>query len=61
LKLLPIGSSTFGSMIRPHSDDEFVLLRVTVVEKLSDQQHLAEDELVIFGLKYLHQDVGVKK
>jgi hypothetical protein len=49
------------SMIRPRSDDEWAFLRANVLEKLSEQQHLTEDELVIIGLKYLHQGAGLKK
>jgi hypothetical protein len=37
------------------------VLRVTVLQKLAEQQRLTEDELVIVGLKYLHQHVGLKK
>ena len=49
------------SMIRALSDDELAVLRVAALEELSKQQHLSEDELVIVGLTYLHQDVGLKK
>lgn len=49
------------SMIGLLSDDELAVPRVTVLEKLSKQQQLSEDALVIFGLKYLHQNVGLKK
>ena len=36
-------------------------LRSPLLENLSGQQHLTEDELVIVGLKYLHQNVQWKK
>jgi hypothetical protein len=49
------------SMIRLRSDSELAVLRVTVLQKLAEQQRLTEDELVIVGLKYLHQHVGLKK
>jgi hypothetical protein len=49
------------SMIRPRSDDELAALRVTVLEQLSEQRPLTEHELVIVGLKYLHQNIGLKK
>jgi hypothetical protein len=49
------------SMIRLHSDNELAALRVTVLEQLSEQGPLTEHELVIVGLKYLHQNIGLKK
>jgi len=49
------------SMIRLRSDDELAELRVSVLELLSEQQHLTEDELVVLGLKCLHQNIGLKK
>jgi hypothetical protein len=49
------------AMITLLSDDELAVLRVTVLEQLSKQQQLGEDNLVIAGLKYLHQSVGLKK
>lgn len=49
------------SMITLLSDDELAVLRATVLEWLSKQQHLGENDLVIAGLKYLHQNVGLKK
>jgi hypothetical protein len=36
-------------------------LRSPLLEKLSEQQHLTEDELAIVGLKYPHQNVQWKK
>jgi hypothetical protein len=49
------------SMIRLRSDTELAALRVTVLQELAEQTHLTEDELVVVGLKYLHQHVGLKK
>ena len=49
------------SMITLPSDDEFAVLRDTIMEELSKQHHLGERDLVIAGLKYLHQRVGLKK
>jgi hypothetical protein len=49
------------SMITLPSDDELAVLRDTVLEELSKQHHLGERDLVIAGLKYLHQSVGLKK
>jgi hypothetical protein len=49
------------SMIRLLSNDELAVIRVIVLKNLSEQQHLTEDELVIAGLKYLHQNVGLRK
>ena len=49
------------SLIRMVPDHELTLLRSSLLENLSDQQHLTEDELVIAGLKYLHQNVQRKK
>ena len=41
--------------------DRVMQLRDTVMEELSKQHHLGERDLVIAGLKYLHQRVGLKK
>ena len=49
------------SLIKMVPDHELTLLRSSLLEKLSEQQHLAEDELVIAGLKYLHQNVRWKR
>ena len=49
------------SLIKMVPDHELSLLRSSLLEKLSEQQHLAEDELVIAGLKYLHQNVRWKR
>ena len=49
------------SMITLLSGDELAVLRATVLEQLSRQHHLSENDLVIAGLKYLHQSVGRKK
>ena len=49
------------SLIRLVRDDQLKEIHSSLVEKLSEQQHLSEDELVIVGLKYLHQNVRSKK
>jgi hypothetical protein len=49
------------SMITLLSDDELAVLRTIVLDQLSRQDRLCEDDLVIAGLKYLHQSVGLKK
>jgi hypothetical protein len=49
------------SMITLPSDDELAVLRDTLMEELSKQHQLGERDLVIAGLKYLHQRIGLKK
>jgi hypothetical protein len=49
------------SLIKMVPDHELTLLRSSLVEKLSEQQHVTEDELVVVGLKYLHQNGQWKK
>ena len=49
------------SLIKMVPDHELTLLRSSLLERLSEQQHLTEDELVIAGLKYLHQNVQWKR
>jgi len=49
------------SLIKMVPDHELTLLRSSLVEKLSKQQHVTEDELVVVGLKYLHQNGQWKK
>jgi hypothetical protein len=49
------------SLIMRLPDDEIAVARGNVLKKLAEQQHLGEDELVIVGLKYLHQDVGRRR
>ena len=49
------------SMITSLSDDELAALRAKVFEQLSGQHYLDENDLVIAGLKHLHQNVGLKK
>jgi hypothetical protein len=48
-------------MITLPSDDELAVLRDTLMEELSKQHQLGERDLVIAGLKYLHQRIGLKK
>lgn len=50
------------SLIKAVPADEIaVTTRSNVLEKLSDQEHLGEDRLVIVGLKYLHREVGLSR
>ena len=49
------------SSIKMVPDHELSPLRSSLLENLSELQHLTEDELVIVGLKYLHQNVQWKK
>jgi hypothetical protein len=42
------------SLIKLTRDDQLKEIHSSLVEKLSEQQDLREDELVIVGLKYLH-------
>jgi hypothetical protein len=49
------------SLIRMVPDHELPPLRSALLEKLSELQHLTDDELVIVGLKYLHQNVQWKR
>jgi len=49
------------SMITSLSDNELAALRATLLEQLSRQDRLSESDLVIAGLKYLHQNIGLKK
>ena len=49
------------SMITSLSDEELSFLRDAVLEQLSRQNQLNENDLVIAGLKYLHQTIGLKK
>jgi hypothetical protein len=51
----------FWSMITSLSDDKLAVLRAKVLEQLSGQHHLDENDLVIAGLKHLHQSIGLKK
>jgi hypothetical protein len=43
------------------SDHKLSAPRSSLLENLSGQQHLAEDELVIVGLRYLHHNVRWRK
>ena len=45
-------------MIKLLPDDRLSVLRRSLLERLSEQRHMSEDELVIFGLKYLHQEAS---
>jgi hypothetical protein len=48
-----------GSIIMRLPDDDIAVARG--LRKLAEQQHLGEDELVMIGLVYLHQDVGLRR
>jgi hypothetical protein len=48
-----------GSIIMRLPDDDIAVARG--LRKLPEQPHLGEDELVIVGLEYLHQDVGLRR
>jgi hypothetical protein len=48
------------SMIRMVPDHDLTRVRFSLVEALSEQRHLTEDQLVIVGLKYLYQNVRPK-
>jgi hypothetical protein len=43
------------SLIKMVPEHRLSMLRPTLSETLSEQHDLTEDELVILGLKYLHQ------
>lgn len=49
------------SLIKMAREDQLKQIHASLVNKLSEQQHLSEDELVIIGLKYLHQNAHSKK
>jgi hypothetical protein len=46
------------SLIRLLPEDRLSVLRRSLLERLSEQRHMSEDELVIFGFKYLHQEAS---
>jgi hypothetical protein len=43
------------SLIKMVPEHQLSMLRPTLTETLSEQHNLTEDELVVLGLKYLHQ------
>ncbi len=43
-------------MIKLVPEHRLSMLRLSLLERLSEQRHMTEDELVIFGFKYLHQE-----
>jgi hypothetical protein len=43
------------SLIKMVPERELAALRPSLLETLAQEHHLSEDELVILGLKYLHQ------
>jgi hypothetical protein len=44
------------SLIKMVPEHRLSALRPSLLEKLSEQSHKTEDELVVLGLKYLHQE-----
>ena len=44
------------SLIKMVPEHRLSTLRPSLLEKLSEQPHKTEDELVVLGLKYLHQE-----
>jgi hypothetical protein len=44
------------SLIKMVPEHRLSTLRPPLLEKLSEQSHMTEDELVVLGLKYLHQE-----
>jgi hypothetical protein len=43
------------SLIKMVPEHRLSKLRPSLIEALSEQRHLTEDELVVLGLKYLYQ------
>jgi hypothetical protein len=44
------------SLIKLLPEHRLPMLRLSLLERLSEQRHMTEDELVIIGFKYLHQE-----
>lgn len=44
------------SLIKMVPEHRLSALRPSLLERLSEHSHMTEDELVIVGLKYLHQE-----
>jgi hypothetical protein len=44
------------SLIKMVPEHRLSALRILLLERLSEQRHMTENELVVLGLKYLHQD-----
>lgn len=44
------------SLIKMVPEHELSTLRPSLLQRLAEQHHLSEDELVVVGLKYLHQE-----
>jgi hypothetical protein len=44
------------SLIKMVPEHRLSRVRTSLMELLSEHGHLTEDELVVLGLKYLHQD-----
>ena len=44
------------SLIKMVPEHRLSTLRPSLMQRLSEQSHMTEDELVVIGLKYLHQE-----
>ena len=44
------------ALIKMVPEHRLSILRLSLAERLSEQGHMTEDELVVLGLKYLHQE-----
>ena len=44
------------SLIKMVPEHRLSTLRPSLTQRLSEQSHMTEDELVVAGLKYLHQE-----
>jgi hypothetical protein len=44
------------SLIKMVPEQRLSALRPSLMQRLSEQSHMSEDELVVLGLKYLHQE-----
>jgi hypothetical protein len=44
------------SLIKLVPEHRLATLRLSLLERLSKQRHMTEDELVISGFKYLHRE-----
>jgi hypothetical protein len=44
------------SLIKMVPEHRLSTLRPSLMQRLSEQSHMTEDELVVVGLKYLHQE-----
>jgi len=44
------------SFIKLVPEHRLSMLRLSLLQRLSEQRHMTEDKPVIFGFKYLHQE-----